>query len=203
VVTFPIVPHLRRLALVICLGALALSGCGDDSVEEVEDGATSTTVAQTDPADETEDESDDGSDAEPDGGGLPDACGLLDADEVEALIGPATAEADGGTTIDMLNFDECIFEADEGRGIVGVAITSSRSRYDMHVERLDGEAVDGLGDEAFMAVGMSLETKGATGGRTVSMLVDGRTVVVALRIEGDTPPEVARTLAESVLTRLG
>jgi hypothetical protein len=191
---------------VICLGAVALSGCGDDAdgdgadpdvadtaVGEVDGAATSTTAGAA---------GDDGDD-EPDGGGLPDACGLLDADEFEALIGPATAEADGGTTIDMLNFDECIFEADEGRGIVGVAITSSRSRYDMHVERLDGEAVDGLGDEAFMAVGMSLETKGATGGRTVSMLVDGRTVVVALRIEGDTPPEVARTLAESVLTRLG
>ncbi len=185
----------RILAVVLSLGVLFLVGCSDDDAASTDatsselpagidsdDDATETTTAADDVA-------------------LPDACGLVDEADIEALIGPAGNELEVGETLDGLAFSQCVWENDT-RQMVGVALTTSTARFASHLENLPGEPVEGLGFQAITVGGVSLETTGATGGRTISISDGDRTVVVALRLEGQTTLDAVRPLAESVLANL-
>lgn len=210
----------RALAIILCLGVFVAAACGGDddpaSPDPSGESTTSTDAAtpgETGDADAADDDDADGDatadDDDAEGSSdddatadLPDACDLLDGADVEALIGPAVTESDSGQTLDGLAFSECVW-SNETRQMVGVALTSTTTRFDSHVANIGGDPVDGLGDEAITMGGVSLETTGATGGRTISMAVGDRTVVVGLRVEGQTTVDMVRPLAESVLASLG
>lgn len=208
-----LLPPIRRLILVLCLGAVALTGCGDDDGSSpVADGSTETTAvpANLDPPDEGDDDEDGDDENAADesddaaAGDLPDSCELLTAEEVEALIGSATPEGEDDVAIDGVAYSQCFWEDADGEELIGVGVVDTTARYDMHAENMPTqEDVAGLGDEAIAFPGISSETRGATGGRTISISVDGRTVVVSLRLLGETPVDTVVPLAEAVLSRMG
>ncbi|MBK5222106.1 MAG: hypothetical protein JJE52_04370 [Acidimicrobiia bacterium] len=199
-------PRRHQLSALIAMTILSIAmlvACGDDRSEQgaatptndASAGSTSESTAQDDVDDDTEP----GDDTDPGDGELPDACSLLDPAELSPLVGDVEPEAESGTAIDMLDFSQCAWETDDT--MVVVAVRDGPARYEMHRDNLPSEPVDGLGDEAVTMAGVSSETVGATGGRTVSALVGGRTVVVALRIEGQTTLDVVRPLAQAAIER--
>ena len=190
----------RRVRPWIPLFAAALllvAACSDDRSDDPgggdgADGATTTTS-----------ESEPDEDAAPVFADLPHACELVEPDEVEALIGPADEEGIEGRALDGARYTQCFWDGHDGTTMIGVSIVDTRARYDMHASTLpEFEPLADLGDEALAAPGVSSETGGATGGRTVSIRVGDISVVVALRYEGVTPVEEVRPLAESVVSRL-
>jgi len=208
----------RTTALALtAIALLVLGGCGDDDGSAATD-TTSQDVAtdatngdDSDAVDDTDgvDDADDADDTEgSEGSGdesadaeIPDACTLVEPAEVEELIGAAEPEGENDVAIDGLRYSQCSWENDDGLFIV--AVVEGRDRYDLHTQNLPGEPLDGVGDEALTAPGVSSETKGATGGRTISALVGGRTLVVALRVEGQTTVEMVAPIATTIAGRLG
>lgn len=197
----------RLVAILLSMGVLFVAGCGDDDTSAADPSSPDPSIEST-TADGGDTGNGDSSSAEeaagdePTGEDLPDACGLVDQAEVEALIGPAAIENEAGQTLDGLDFNQCVWESDESGQLIGVALTSTTTRFESHLDNLPGDPVDGLGDDAITAGGVSLETTGATGGRTISMANGDRTVVVALRLDGQTTLDAVRPLAESVLANL-
>lgn len=215
---------LRTLAVApLAVVALALSACGDDS-DDALDSAPETVSADApadDGADEGDDESaDDGADGSPDANGdgasadgsggatdgeLPDACGLLEGAEVEALIGLATEDPEEGVAVDGVAYRQCAWRSVADSSLVVVAVVEGTERHEMHREVMasaNGEPEEGIGERAFTSGGVSSETFGATGGRTISAVVDGRTLVVALKLQGETTLDVVAPLATTVAERL-
>lgn len=195
----------RAVAVLVTLGLMLVAGCGDDDSSSSDpaspDPSVEPTPADDDPADDHS--ADEAGQEHAAGGELPDACGLLDQAEIEALIGPAVSEREEGQTLDGLNFSQCVWENDDSGQLVGMALTTTTTRFDSHVDNLSGDPVAGLGDDAVTMGGVSLETTGATGGRTISIAHGDRTVVVGLRIDGQTTVDMVRPLADSVLAALG
>lgn len=104
--------------------------------------------------------------------------------------------------IDGLSYSQCFWEDAEGNQMIGVGVVETTDRFDMHVGNMPSyEELPGLGDEAIAFPGVSSETRGATGGRTISISVDDRTVTVSLRLDGETPVDAVTPLAEAVLAR--
>lgn len=218
---------LRTLAVApLAVVALALSACGDDS-DDALDTAPETVSADApadDGADEGDDESaDDGADGSPDANGdgasadgsggddgatdgeLPDACGLLEGAEVEALIGLATEDPEEGVAVDGVAYRQCAWRSVADSSLVVVAVVEGTERHEMHREVMasaNGEPEEGIGERAFTSGGVSSETFGATGGRTISAVVDGRTLVVALKLQGETTLDLVAPLATTVAERL-
>ena len=198
-------------ALVMAALALALTaGCGDDDDTATDDTSTTAPDATGDDGDggggdDGDDADDNGGDDNDDGddgdGGVPDACDLLDAAEVEPFVGVVEPESEAGTSIDLLAYSQCEWETDDA--LVVLAIVGGAERFETHRDNLPGEPVEGLGDEALTFPGVSSETRGGSGGRTISVRVGDRTLVVALRIEGETTVDLVRPLAEAALGRLG
>jgi hypothetical protein len=190
----------RRSGVAVLAIALALGGCGDDS-DEVELGEP------------TEDTGAAGGDGDGDGDGgdepaeLPDACALVPRDELQDLLGPTEMERTDEEAIDGLAFSECVWQTDDV-ALAGVAVVETSARYDQRVELaedeflMEPEMIDDLGDGAVVAVGVSLETFAATGGRTATTVVDGYTVEIALRLDPRTSTDDVVSLAEIVLDRL-
>lgn len=186
----------RLVAVLLSVGVVVLAACGDDESSTPGTSAPNTSHESTTTGEEA------GDDQSANEVALPDSCGLLDQGEVEALIGPGVTKNEAGQTLDGLEFNQCVWEHDESGQLIGVVLTTTTTRYESHVDNLPVEAVEGLGDEAVTMGGVSLETTGATGGRTISIADGGRTVVVALRLDGQTTLDAVRPLAESVLARL-
>lgn len=186
------VAMLRRWTtlVVVAVLAAALLGCGDD-----EESDEVTAVTDDTGTGDTGDETGDG------GGELPDACGLLEAAELEPVVGSVEPEAERDTSIDGLDYRQCTWESADT--LLIVAVVDGSERFETHVANLGGEPVDGVGDEALVATGMSSETRGGTGGRTISARVGDRTVVVALRLPGETPTDAVLPLAQAVAGRVG
>lgn len=191
--------QIRNLVLVpLAAAALLLGACGDDDVD-----TSGTTVAPADDA-ATDDSSDgaDGTDGSAGGSGeVPDACGLVEAAEVEALIGEAASpESEADVAIDGLAYSQCSWETADALFVV--AVVEGTDRHEMHREIPNAEDVDGVGDRAITAGGVSSETMGATGGRTISAEVDGSTLVVALKVQGQTTVDLVAPIATTVAERL-
>ncbi len=179
----------RALAVPLVLVALLLAGCGDDG-----NGGTGprSGIDSTDAAES---------------GALPDPCGLLDETEVEELIGPgAEMTPTDGTAIDEVAFRECQWETPD-RALIGIAVIEGSARYDQAVELADSgslvdtETIEDLGDGAVVAAGVSLESSGATGGRTARVLDGEVSWSVALKLPGETPTADVVDLAHTVLER--
>lgn len=193
-------------ALVVLLLALGASCGGDDGTSD-EDAGSSTTVpaeaapttVSTEAPPTTATTGDPGSEEE--SGALPSACDLVDPTALPADLAAASPESDDGTSIDGLGYSQCTWESEET--LLVVAVVDGPERYEMHVENLPGEPLDGVGDEAITAPGISSETRGASGGRTVSALVGDRTLVVALRLDGETTPADVLPFASAAVERLG
>lgn len=192
----------RTAALVaIALAPLLLGACGDE-----DDSATTSTTAPADPA------AGDGPDADADGGAdeddgeagaegaVPDACTLVEPAEVEALVGDATGTEERDVALDGLEYSQCTWENEESMLIV--AVVGGPERHEMHQDTLPGDPLEGVGDQAITAPGVSSETTGATGGRTISALVDDRTLVVALKVPGQTTVDLVAPIATTVADRL-
>lgn len=183
----------RTAALVVVAFApLLLGACGDDD----DSAATSPTTADDPAADDGTD--DDGEAA--DGGSVPDACTLVEPAEVEALIGAATGEEERDVALDGLEFSQCTWETEESMLIV--AVVDGPERHEMHQDTLPGEPLEGVGDQAITAPGVSSETTGATGGRTISALVGDLTLVVALKVPGETTVDLVAPIAATVADRV-
>lgn len=197
---------MRARAVVLGLAvtlAVPAAACGNDGEPTAATGTTTTTAPTTATTATTASDGDATTTAAP-AGATPDPCTLVAAAEVEAVAGlGATAAAEDGESIDGLAFRQCVWEAEATSSLVAVAVVEGADRYEQHAERGLGEPVDGLGDEALVEAGVSLETHGATGGRTVVVLDGDRTVSVAVKRQGETPVDEVVTLAASVLDRLG
>jgi hypothetical protein len=195
----------RTLAAGTLAAALLLAACGGDDGGAEEgttappaETSTSAEVETSTTAEEPEDaEPDDGEEA----GAIPDACSLVEPAEVEALVGAAEPEGETETAIDGLEYSQCIWETDDA--MLVVAVVEGEDRFAMHGENLPAEPLEGVGDEAITAPGVSSETRGATGGRTISALVDGNTLVVALRVPGETSIDLVAPIATTIAGRLG
>jgi hypothetical protein len=195
--------------------------CGDDG-EEVQVGADPGTeeAATGDDAgneeaatdDATSDETGTDEAATEDGGGdsggeLPDACALIPRDELQELLGLTEMQRTDEEAIDGLAFSECVWQTDDV-ALAGVAVVETSARYDQRVELaedeflMEPEMIDDLGDGAVVAVGVSLESFAATGGRTATVLSDGYSVEIALRLDPSTSTDDVVALAETVLARL-
>jgi hypothetical protein len=180
----------RRSPVIVVVMVAALGSCGSD--DTVAQGRPTTTEAPT---------HEPGAPAEAE---LPSACDLVEDAEVEALIGPAEPELIEGRAIDGVEYSQCFWDGEDGVTMVGVTVVDTRARYDLHVQSsMNPEPVDGLGDEALMAPGVSSETRGATGGRTVSMRFGEQTLMVSVRLDDQTLPENVLPLAELVAARFG
>lgn len=186
----------RSLALVpLAIAVLFLPACGDDG-----DGTSSDTTAAAPPGETTTSSESDETTASVESVAIPDACTLVEPSEVEALVGPAEQEAEIDVALDGLDYSQCTWEGDVGLFIV--AVVEGPDRYETHTANLSGDPVDGIGDEAITAGGVSSETRGATGGRTISALVGGNTLVVALKVDGQTSLEMVAPIATTVAERL-
>jgi hypothetical protein len=197
---------LRTSAAVIAL-ALPVSACGDDGDDEVELGEAAEDVGDAgEPSDGGTGggEADDGDSAP---GELPDCSALIPRDELGELLGLTEMQKTEEEAVDGLAFSECVWETDDV-ALAGVAVVESSARYDQRVELaedeflMEPEFVDGLGDGAVVAVGVSLETFAATGGRTATVLADGYSVEIALRLDPRTSTDDVVALAEIVLDRM-
>jgi hypothetical protein len=182
------------IPLLVAAG-LVVASCGDDTTDQVgagdpsERSTTTTSDVESEPGRVFAD--------------LPHACALVEPAEVEALIGPADEDGIEGRALDGARYTQCFWDGHDGITMIGVSVVATRARYDLHASTLpDFEPLDGLGDEALAAPGVSSETRGATGGRTVSIRIGEVSVVVALRYEDVTPVDEVRPLAESVVSRL-
>jgi hypothetical protein len=185
---------LRFLLFVVVPAALLVSGCGDDTSADADGQSpqpgTETTAAGAEPAAEFAD--------------LPHACDVVPPEEVELIIGHADQEALADRALDGAHYTQCIWDEPNSSSLIAVSIVDTAARFELHQRVLpDFEVVEGLGDEALVAPGVSSETRGATGGYTVSIRRGATTVVVALRYEGVTPADHAIDLARSVVDRLG
>lgn len=204
----------RTLAVtLVAVASLLFAACGDDTDDGAGDDVSTDSAAVTDDttavADETIADDDETTDAgtvddeasdEVAAGGVPDACSLVEPAEVEALIGAAEPVGETDTAIDGFAYSQCNWENDDGLFLV--AVIEGAERYESHQDNLPGEPLAGVGDEALTAPGVSSETMGATGGRTISALVGGRTLVVALRVPGETTVELVQPIAATVADRL-
>lgn len=195
----------RHTALAALVLAALLAGCGGDDAESDAGSGDTSSVDVTDAQDQEADagdqtdETDDADAGDQTAAAIPDACGLVDAAELDALVPGAEPEADDGTAIDGLDYSQCTWETEETTLIV--AVVEGSTRFEMHQDHLQGEPLDGVGEDALVAPGVSSETTGATGGRTVSALVDGNTLSVALRLTGQTTNEDVVPLATAVVER--
>lgn len=208
----------RHTALAALVLAALLAGCGGDDADSDAGAGDTSSVDVTDQDQEADDAtgsgdgtgSDDGTgsedeadEADEQGGetaaAIPDACTLVDDAELGALVPGAEPEPEEGTAIDGLDYSQCTWETEETTLIV--AVVEGSTRFEMHQDHLQGEPLDGVGEDALVATGVSSETRGDTGGRTVSALVDGNTLSVALRLTGQTTNEDVVPLATAVVER--
>ena len=220
----------RRPAIALFAVATLLAGCGGDdggddtaadataedasASDESGGGATGAADGDTTDGDTADGDTADGDAPESDGdaagpadsdggesaGAIPDACTLVDAADVEALVPGATPEAETSMSLDALEYSQCEWES--GDALLIVNVVEGPNRFEMHRDHLRGEAIDGLGDDALVAEGISSETRGSTDGLTVSSLVDGNTLVVALKLDRDTTQDDVVPLATTAAERL-
>jgi hypothetical protein len=199
---------IRWRALVLATAVTVLLGaCGDDSDEvELGDPAEDADGGEGEDGAAEDGAAEDGA-AEDGGGELPDCSSLIPRDELQDLLGLTDLERTDEQAIDGLAFSECVWQTDDV-ALAGVAVVETSARYDQRVELaedeflMEPEMVDDLGDGAVVAVGVSLETFAATGGRTATVLTDGYTVEIALRLDPRTSTDDVVALAEIVLDRL-
>lgn len=193
----------RALALLLVLLLVLGAACGgDDADDGAEPGDAPETTSSTAPPDEEEPVEEEPDEEEPaSDGALPAACDLVDPAALPDGLAAVTPEADDDTAIDGLDYSQCTWESEDV--LLVVAVIDGPARYEMHAENLPGEPLSGVGDEAITAPGISSETRGGSGGRTVSALVGDRTLVVALRLEGETTPDDVVPLATAAVDRMG
>ncbi len=152
------------------IAGIALASCGDDDGGEASQASTPPAPAATAPTTTG-------------AGEVADACKLLtDAEVTQQLGNGAKRERKAGTSLDEHPFTQCRWTA--GKKEIGVVVIATTARFETHSKLAGGSTVSGLGDAATVRRGTSLETRGGTGGRTVTVKDGGRTLVVALDLGG-------------------
>jgi len=181
---------------------LALAGCGGDDSDDDDSSAGDAPSSQA-PDDETE-EPEDSEEPEDEGPEQVDVCGLITTADLEAAFGSPFDEGEF-THQEQTGGDQCVWNNSDAppvkvfsvtvlrdghlsEGFEGAGVTAESLHEDTKALTPDAEAVDGLGDDAYLA-------------GTQLAVLDGGSFWTFSTVTGDSPEAIAgmQSLAEKII----